>query len=220
MSGDDTDRVASAYAGYEASPGKRRAWDAGNPGNAAIRDELAAAVLGAVDVGRGELLDAGCGPGWWLTRLRLAGVPAERLHGLDLLPDRVRRAAAAVPGAAVQAGDLRALPYEEGRFAAVFLFTVLSSMGSRESVAAAVTEARRVLAPGGALVMWEPRLPNPRNRNTRVVGARDLGPGVESTTLTLLPWLARRLGSRTAALYPRLAAVPVLRTHRLYVARR
>jgi SAM-dependent methyltransferase len=210
---EDRGRVEAAYAGYRSSARKRRAWDARNPGNAAIRDELAAAVLAAVDL-QGDVLDAGCGTGWWLRRLRDEGVPAERLHGIELQPERVD--AAAATGAAVAAGDVRALAYEDGRFGAVFLFTVLSSLAGRDDVVRAVAEARRVLAPGGALVVWEPRVPNPLNRHTRLVRPRDLGPGVRRRTLTPLPWLVRRLPRS----FPVAAALPPLRTHRLYVARR
>jgi SAM-dependent methyltransferase len=215
------DRAAAVYARYAASKGKRRAWDPRNPGNAAIRDELAAAILATLgdDLGRGDVLDAGCGSGWWLARLHAAGVPGARLFGVELLPQRARAAAAAVPGATVQTGDVRSLPFADGRFSAAFMLTVLSSMEPGES-AAAIAEVRRVLAPGAPLVVWEPRVPNPLNPNTRLVRARELGPARQTRTLTLLPWVARRLGRRTAGLYPRLAAVRALRTHRLYVVHR
>jgi SAM-dependent methyltransferase len=192
-----------------------RKWRADNPGNAAIRDEVAAAMLPLVPPS-GEILDAGCGNGWWLARLRDAGVAPKRLHGIELLEARARHAAAHVPGASVAAGDVRALPYGDGRFAAVFMLTVLSSMADPR---AGIAEAWRVLAPGGVLVVWEPRVPNPLNRDTRLVGAgllRDVtGAEPAARTLTLVPALARRLGPLTLAWYPRLAAVPMLRTHRL-----
>jgi SAM-dependent methyltransferase len=192
-----------------------RKWSADNPGNQAIRDEVAAAMLQLVPC-EGELLDAGCGMGWWLARLLAAGVPGERLQGLELDPRRAAGAAARAPGATVVEGDLRALPYEDGRFARVFLLTVLSSM---DDARRGIGEAWRVLAPGGTLVVWEPRVPNPLNRDTRLVTRallRDAtGAEPRERTLTLLPALARRLGPLTPAWYPRLAAVPALRTHRL-----
>jgi len=201
--------------------GKRAAWAADNPGNQAIREEVAAAALRAVEPalhGGGDVLDAGCGTGWWLARLLDEGVAAERLHGIDRDCARVAAAGRRAPGARVVAGDVRSLPYADGAFGAVFMLTVLSSV---DDAAAAAAEAWRVLAPGGLLLVWDPRVPNPLNRATQVVRPGDLndvlGAPQSSETVTLLPWVARRLGRRTAAWYPRLAGVPTLRTHRLTV---
>jgi SAM-dependent methyltransferase len=203
--------------------GRRRAWDAANPGNAAIREELAAALLDAAApalLGGSELLDAGCGTGWWLQRLLAAGAAAERLHGLERDPARVAAARARAAGAAVVEGDVGALPYEDGRFGAVFLVSVLSSL-DRAATAGAAREAWRVLAPGGRLVVWEPRVPTPLNRSTHLVrtGVLDATLGARAVTrsITVAPPLARRLGGRAARWYPRLAALGPLRTHRLGV---
>src|SRR6185503_1527002 len=86
---DELERVSRAYAGYARSGRRRRAWAAGNPGNAAIRAELLQACWELIgpDMARGgELLDAGCGTGFWLGSLAESGVPPERLHGIDVLP--------------------------------------------------------------------------------------------------------------------------------------
>jgi SAM-dependent methyltransferase len=211
-SSEDTARAAVAR-------GSAR-WGLANPGNRAIREELAAALLAAAPA-HGPLLDAGCGTGWWLARLAAAGTPAERLHGIELLPERVAAARAACPAAEIRRGDVTALPYADGRFAAVFLVTVLSSLGGCGAVAAATAEAWRVLGPGGRLVVWEPRVPTPGNRVTRLVRPAQLeavtGVRARRRSLTLAPPLARRL--RPGA-YARLARVPALRTHRLLVLER
>ena len=202
---------------------KRRAWDAHNPGNAALREEVAVAALRAAGPGLAgprDVLDAGCGTGWWLRRLGAAGVARERLHGIELLVERARAASGA---ADVRVGDVRDLPYEDGRFGAVFLFTVLSSLPDARGVDAAVREAWRVLAPSGTLVIWEPRVPTP-NRGTRLITSRAVEAAAraqaERHSLTLLPPLARRLGAAAPRWYPRLTRVPLLRTHRLLVLRK
>jgi ubiquinone/menaquinone biosynthesis C-methylase UbiE len=201
----------------------RRAWDLSRPGNAAIREELATALLDAATPalhGGRDLLDAGCGTGWWLERLLLAGAEPRRLHGLERDATRVGAARRRATGVAVVEGDVRALPYPDGRFGAVFLVTVLSSL-DRSDVPAAVREAWRVLAPGGRLVVWEPRVPTPLNRATHLVrlGAIAAVTGVEPRTrsITLAPPVARRLGAGAPRWYPRLAAVRPLRTHRLAI---
>jgi SAM-dependent methyltransferase len=215
-------RLRRVYGGYARSERKRRAWAAGNPGNAAIRAELAELALrrAARHLDRdGAIVDLGCGGGWWLGELVQAGVAPERLHGVDLLAGRLQRARVAAPGADVRPADVRALPFEDAGFELAFAFTVLSSLPDAASVEAALGEASRILSPGGLLLCYEPRIPNPLNRETRLISIGELRTGLggelEVTPLTLLPALARRLGPRTARLYPRLARARPLLTHRL-----
>ncbi|MCP9488880.1 MAG: class I SAM-dependent methyltransferase [Solirubrobacteraceae bacterium MAG38_C4-C5] len=219
----DRQRVESVYGAYAADPRKAAAWASGNPGNRAIREEVAARIVGLALATEGPVLDAGCGTGWWLTRLAAAGVPPQRLTGVDLLADRVAAAGRRAPGTQAHTADARALPFEDARFDLVLLFTVLSSLHDASAVRRALDEAARVTAPGGTVVIWEPRVPT-LNRATRRVRERDvtavLGPGVSSRPITLLPPLARRLGRATPRLYPALARVPPLRSHRLMEWRR
>ena len=221
--GGERERIERVYAGYREDRRRRRAWSAENAGNAAIREEVLRTLLElAPDVlaGDGAVLDAGCGAGWWLARMAQAGVAPGRLVGVDLLPERVQAARSRVPDARVLAGDVRSdLPLPPGSCSLVMLFTVLSAMGSREDVRGALTQARRVLAAGGAIAIWEPRVWTP-NRHTRRIALGELrsvlGGELQVRSLTLLPPLARRM---TGRLYEPLARVPALRTHRLVVAR-
>jgi SAM-dependent methyltransferase len=218
----EQERIERVYAGYRDDRGRQRAWSAENAGNAAIREEVLRTLLELTPdalAGDGAVLDAGCGTGWWLARLVQEGVAPSRLVGIDLLSERVQGAEARVPGARVLAGDVRSLPLPAGSCALVLLFTVLSAMGSREDVRSALGEARRVLARGGAIAVWEPRVWTP-NSHTRLVGLDELravlGGELRARSLTLLPPLARRARGR---LYRPLARIPLLRTHRLVVAR-
>ena len=218
--GGEHDRLARVYDGYLSDPPRRRAWDARSCGNAAIREELARAMLDHVPEvihGRGTLLDAGCGTGWWLERLLREGVGAERLVGVEFLSERVHAAALRAPGARVEHADARRLPMADDSCSLVTLFTVLSSMGSAEDARAAMRESLRVLAPGGAIAVWEPRWPtlNPDTRLVRLGELRAaLGARLTVQRITLAPPLARRVGH----LYEPLARVPALRSHRLVLA--
>jgi SAM-dependent methyltransferase len=210
------------YSRYAGSRRKQRAWAADNPGNAAIRGELLAHLLRLAApqiAGEGEILDAGCGTGWWLRELVEAGVRPERLCGIDIQPERVAAAGRAVPRAEIEVGDARRLTFPDESFSVVLQLTLLSSLGSHGAIREALGEGMRVLAPGGLLLVYEPRVPNPLNRHTLLVRNSDLdAAGIsprEQSSLTLVPALARRLGRRTPALYPRLARVALLRTHRL-----
>jgi ubiquinone/menaquinone biosynthesis C-methylase UbiE len=225
---DDRQRLARTYSAYRASSRKQHAWSAKNPGNIAIRRELAE-VVGDVAGARlrtsRRILDVGCGGGWWLAELAGGLAPTAELHGIDLLEQRIAAASERLSGARLTIGDARALPYGDGEFDAVFLFIVLSSIPEAAGLDRALAEALRVLAPGGLLLVWEPRFPNPLNRRTAYVSGRRLRAalgselGVRSTTL--LPLIARRLGKATPWAYPWLSRISALRSHRLvYLKRR
>ena len=218
--------MSTAYRRYADSAGKRRAWSAANRGNIAMREELLGLLLeaGARELaGQGRVLDIGCGNGFWLERLAEHGVAENRLSGVDVQPERVTRAARALPGATLVTADARHLPLPTGAFHLVLLFTVLSSLATRSDARAALLEARRVLAPGGLMLCYEPRLPNPLNRGTLRLRRSDyasaLSGRVESVPCTVLPQLARRLGPLTPVAYPALRRVRPLLTHRLVLHR-
>lgn len=213
--------MAEIYGGYARSERRRRAWSADNPGNVAIRDELFDRVVVVAReqlAGDGRILDAGCGTGYWLERLTRHGVIASRLAGVDLLADRLGTRES-LSGVELRVADVRSLPYAAAEFKLVLMLTVLSSMPAREDVLLAAAEAVRVLSPGGMLLVYEPRIPNPLNRATRVVRASDLEPVLgqpqHTSTLTLAPALARRLGRRGIRHYDPLVRPAALRTHRL-----
>ena len=223
----EASRTARIYAGYAESRRRRRTWASDNRGNVAIRKELTEALLEAADRAiqdGGRVLDVGCGSGWWLRELARRGVEPERLHGVDLLTERVEAARALLPGADIRRGDALELPYRDGSFRLVTLVVVLGSLPNAVAVARALSEACRVLAPGGRLAVYEPRYANPLNPHTRVVSAgeqqRVLGVATSSRTMTLAPPLARFGGGLPQGIYATLARFPFLRTHRLTVYER
>jgi ubiquinone/menaquinone biosynthesis C-methylase UbiE len=167
--------------------------------------------------GEGAILDIGCGGGWLLGELAGARVDPGRLHGVDLIAERVAAASERVPGTDLRRADARKLPFEDRTMALVTFLTCLSSMPGRAAMREALSEARRVLRPGGLLLCYEPRLPNPFNRATRLVSRRDLravvGEEADSIALTGFPPLARHLRSPALRSYGVLSALAP--THRL-----
>lgn len=95
------------------------------------------------------VLDAGCGTGGLLARLRQAR-PDLALAGLEY--DReAARLAQAKTGLAITVGSVNALPYDDGSFQAIVSADVLCHAGVQE--AAALSEFHRCLRPGGSLLL-------------------------------------------------------------------
>jgi SAM-dependent methyltransferase len=92
-----------------------------------------------------ELLDVGCGTGWLARHF-------PRYTGIDASADAVARAQEA--GRRVQQGDVsRRLPFDDESFDAVVLKDLLEHV---PDPAFTVTEARRVLRPGGRVFASSP----------------------------------------------------------------
>jgi SAM-dependent methyltransferase len=221
---DEIERLHSVYGRYAARAGNR--WSAHNPGNRAISAEYYSLLMSGLAERRLDpvqdlkVLDVGCGVGNLLAYLRAAGARVENLFGVDLLSERVARARAAVPGAHITLANAEGLTFADGSFDVTLLFTVLSSIVSPAMLANLASEAARVTAASGAVVVYDLRVPSFANPNVRAVSramVKRLFPGwtVSGSSLTLIPPLARRLGKMTGTLYPWLARFPLLRTHHL-----
>jgi SAM-dependent methyltransferase len=132
------------------------------PGEYALMDEiegrmwwyraLHARLLAALDGIAGPVLDAGCGTGGLLAVLAAAR-PELKLVGVEWAAMAAARAAAK-SGAAVVRGSVNALPFADTSFAAVVSADVLCHAAVRPE--AALAELRRVLLPGGRLVVNMP----------------------------------------------------------------
>ena len=217
-------RLDEVYAGYRDDPRVRERWSRENPGNRAMVAERRAAALALLrerfPAGPVRLLDVGCGSGSELAWLVGNGVRAEGVVGVDLLPRRVRDAREGHARLAFAAANAEALPFRDGAFDVVVLYTVLSSILDPAMERRVAAETSRVLKPGGAILWYDMRWPNPSNRSIRPVGMRRLralfpGLGVRARRITLAPPLARRLGRATDRLYPVLSKVPALCSHTL-----
>lgn len=103
---------------------------------------------------RGErLLDIGCGSGWLGERCRSLGVA---VCAMDIGFTGVLGARKRFPqAAAYQVGDLYYLPFTDACFDSVVLSEVVEHL---DDIGAALAEARRVLRPGGRLLVSVPYL--------------------------------------------------------------
>jgi SAM-dependent methyltransferase len=108
--------------------------------------------LWAAEAVRGRrVLDAGSGSGYGT---RILARAATEVVGVDVDPDAVREAAALAPdNADIVVGDLADLPFPDGAFDVCVCFETIEHVADQS---AALDELRRVLAPGGVLVISSP----------------------------------------------------------------
>lgn len=135
---DDYDRIAAEYAHrlFHELSGKPR-----------DRELL---LRFAADIGdRGEVCDLGCGPGQVARVLRDAGV---RVFGLDLSPEMLDHARRLNPDVEFREGNLLTLPLPDNSLSGIAAFYAIVNIPA-ESLPTAFAEMRRVLAPGGLLLI-------------------------------------------------------------------
>ena len=139
-----------------------------------------------------QVFDAGCGTGQWGVALALAGY---RVRGIDVSAGMVAAARDRASGhelgedvASFQVGDLDAMDYLDASFDAIMCRLVLDFVPSPGQVLA---EFRRLLRPGGRLVLWVLGAASPVKRDDWrrfLPGAP--GPSVRNQ---ILPWEAEAL---------------------------
>ena len=106
----------------------------------------------------GAVVDASCGSGHLLAHVAsLEQVKGRALHGVDISSNMLKQARTHAPKAAeLQQGTMVSLPFEDG-VAALVMNTFALHHVSKADAVATVTDAARVLAPGGVLYLaiWE-----------------------------------------------------------------
>jgi SAM-dependent methyltransferase len=221
-------RVREVYA--RRSTGERYAYS--NPAHVFMMQERERATLallkraGLLPLAGHSLLEVGCGGGQWLQDFVRWGAEPERVHGVELLADRVAQARrVAAPGVTVVRGSGSALPFGTAAFDLALQATMFSSIldaGVRRVVA---DELGRVVRPGGVVLWYDLRVNNPRNPEVRRIGRDEIAalfPGwrLRLERVTLAPPITRTLAGRADVTARLLAAVPWLRTHYLGVLRK
>jgi SAM-dependent methyltransferase len=125
------------------------AWSASydEPGNpiVALEEPVVHALIEKAAPGRA--LDAACGTGRHARRLAELG---HEVVGVDVSPEMLERARAAVPQATFHEGDLRALDEPDASFDLVVCGLALAHL---PDLGAGVAELARLLKPGGRLVV-------------------------------------------------------------------
>jgi ubiquinone/menaquinone biosynthesis C-methylase UbiE len=113
-------------------------------------------ALEALAAERGDaVLDLGCGPGFYVADLLDAVGPDGAVTGVDpsaAMLEMTRRRVEGHANARVLEGQATALPVGDGEFDRLLCVQVFEYL---DDVGAALAEVRRVLKPGGRLVLWD-----------------------------------------------------------------
>jgi ubiquinone/menaquinone biosynthesis C-methylase UbiE len=193
------------------------------------RDRAVAELLaesGLLPLGGRRVLEVGCGDGRVLALFRELGADEQLMAGIDLLPDRLARAAVELPRADLRVGSATELPWHDREFDIVLQFTMLSSVIEPDERRRCCKEMRRLLKPvkpGGAIMSYD-FVWNPLNRDTRGVTRGELAElfpdaRISGRRLTLIPPLARAVAPISTRVAEGLAKVPALRSHYLALLR-
>lgn len=220
----EIERLKDFYRDYAADGRATARQSLTRTGNRAILQERWAVIsdllgsIGWIPLGDRRILDVGTGGGGELARLIGLGANPERCCGVDLMAERIEEARRLYPSIDFRVGNAEKLDFPDAEFDLVFVSTVFSSILDESLRHAIAQEIDRVLRPRGAVLWYDFRYPSPINRNVRPISRRALRRlfprfGGTVRSVTLIPPLARRLGSITAAAYPRLASIPILRSH-------
>ena len=132
------DRVAKEYTRLIADELKDKPFDR------VVLDRFAERVAG-----KGRVCDLGCGPGHVGRYLYARGTD---VFGIDLSPGMVEQARRLNPDIEFRQGDMRALTLPDGELAGIAAFYSIIHI-PREEVTAVLKELRRVLQPGGLLLL-------------------------------------------------------------------
>jgi SAM-dependent methyltransferase len=125
---------------------------------------LAAILSAQLPAGvRPRILDVGCGGGHDLAAWGSAGWAPGELAGIDLVPARVAAARERCPGVDVREGSGAGLPFADASFDVATAATVFSSILDAALRRQVHAEMRRVVRPGGLVVVYDFVIRNPRN---------------------------------------------------------
>ncbi len=112
-----------------------------------------------------RFIDLGCGLGAALEQAVASGAETA---GIDPSPAMVARAARRVPRAEVKLGSAESIPFGDARFTAALAVSTYHHWADSE---AGLAEIRRVLAPGGRLLIVERKLKRSAGHGLDAVGA-------------------------------------------------
>jgi SAM-dependent methyltransferase len=180
----EADRIRSVYEAEYAIAKTDSDWTAQwsprNPTAIYFRHQVERALVRAlndtgIDLANKDILDVGCGSAPHLRFFADLGADRTRLHGIDLVPERIEAARRLGPDLDLRVADASELPFANDSFDLVAQFTALCNIAAdHDLLRRAAAEMTRVLRPHGAIV-WFGVARAPSTAHYRAVSAEQLG---------------------------------------------
>lgn len=225
----ETARIREAYSGRVAQMTEAGAYSPANPSHLFALQGRQRAILrrlqleGLWPLSDMDILEVGCGSGGVLLELLSYGADPRRLHGVDLLSERLMHARTRLSHLPLNCASGTNLPYPDHSFDLVLQFTVFSSILDQAICYTVANEMIRVLRPGGA-ILWYDFWINPINKQTRGIKPDEIQGYFPKCRysfdrITLAPPITRRLVRLTWTGAILLERMRFLNTHYLAVIR-
>jgi SAM-dependent methyltransferase len=102
-----------------------------------------------------RMIELGCGWGRNLGLFLELGVPARSIAGVDLIEHFIEFGKSQNPALNLAVGDAARSGFDDGSFDVVLMHTVLSAILDRQIQAKLLREARRLIKPGGLVLLFD-----------------------------------------------------------------
>lgn len=181
--------------------------------------------VGFKDLAQMEVLDVGCGSAAWLRMLTEWGATPARLHGIDLMEDRISKAKFLSPSDIdLRSGSAWSLEIPDSSMDLCAASTVFSSILDKEGRKSLAREMVRVVKSQGWIMIFDYAISDPRNPDTIGINRNEIKKlfpkqGIRKTYyLILAPPILRKIPRNLMWLAHAVEIfLPFLCTHRLYL---
>jgi len=219
----EEERIKSIYKEYMNNSNTLNKWSSEIIGNRFIKEEFYKSFKylikkNNIDVINKTILDIGCASGNKIKILLKIGFDKENIIGVDIRENCIKNAKLNFPGSKFYKMDARQIKFSDEKFDFINVFTLFSSILDDQNRYKVANEIIRLLKPNGIIMYYDVRYNNPTNKNLKAVKRKQLFklfPNMkkELLSVTLLPYLSRKLGILNNPFYFLLSKISFLRTH-------
>ena len=226
----EAERIKEVYRKRDLN-GKSREYTKFNPSALFIFQQREKAIIqalksnGMIYLADKKILDVGCGTGDILRQFINYGAKPEHLHGIDLIPERIKIAKKLSPNIDFHYGNAENLPFKKQYFDIVLQFTMFTSILNIEMKRKIAEEILASLNQNGVILWYDYFISKPSNPDVHGVKKREIKSLFPDCIfnfkkITLAPPITRVLAPYSFLSCYLLEKIPFLCTHFLTVIKK